>query len=193
MYVLVLSIVIEFSLSTAQCRIEYYLQPLSTTLSDCNPFHDNRIVISLECGVKRWNGVTDQFKIKWFRENSSGTVVNLGRGYPEFNKTSISRHHDMDFINQQYDPSFLGKYWCQVINTTADPDQPLKRSNVFTLLAPENYTGSRCSSVQQVRISTCADLPARSVQTTLQVSITDCDTSVTQMIFIQGLNTVNEQ
>ena len=50
----------------------------------------------------------------------------------------IPRH--TKFLNQPYSPSLLGKYWCQVINTTADPDQPLMRSNVFTLVAPGDYS-----------------------------------------------------
>ena len=71
-------IVIEFSLPTAQCRIEYYSQPPLTTICDCNPFNNTYIVISLECGVRSWNGVTDQFEIRWFRENTSGAIDNLG-------------------------------------------------------------------------------------------------------------------
>ena len=83
----------------------------------------------------------------------------------------FSRYHDKDFFNQQYNSSYLGKYWCQVINTTANPDQPLMRSNVFTLLAPENYTQPTCvnqgTSTQTVDNSTCADLSVHSEQTTL--------------------------
>ena len=69
--------------------------------------------------------------------------MNCGHGEPDMSLGKIhwfSRYH----INQQYNPSYLGKYWCQVINTTADSDQPLMRSNVFTLLAPENYTQPTC-------------------------------------------------
>ena len=66
------------------------------------------------------------------------------------NTTDLSSiYHITAFLNQPYSPSLLGKYWCQVINTTADPDQPLMRSNVFTLLAPENYNSeSVCTLVQ---------------------------------------------
>ena len=86
----------------------------------------------------------------------------------------FSRYHDKDFFNQQYDPSYLGKYWCQVINTTADPDQPLMRSNVFTLLAPENYTQPTCvnqsTTVLSVDNLTCAD--HSELQTTLPAPTT---------------------
>ena len=99
----------------------------------------------------------------------------------------------MALLNQQYNPSFLGKYWCQVINTTADPDQPLMRSNVFTLLAPENYTGSTCSGasiIQTMANTTCADLPTQSDQTTLPVPVM---TSSSQMTSFQGWNDGSEK
>ena len=125
--------------------------------------------------------MSDQFMIKWFRENTTEVVEDLGLGdpvIPVYIGHNISEYHDTNFINQPYSPSLLGKYWCQVINTTADPDQPLMRSNVFTLLAPGDYSGPTCISkrlqFQVVQNITCADLhieltaiPAHSDQTTL--------------------------
>ena len=73
----------------------------------------------------------------------------------------ISEYHVKTFLNQPYSPSLLGKYWCQVINTTADPDQPLMKSNVFTLLAPGDYSEPTCISkrlnMQLIRNVKCAD------------------------------------
>ena len=68
-----------------------------------------------------------------------GAVEDLGCGDPDelLGSDWYSRYQHKDFFNQQYNSSYIGKYWCQVINTTADPDQPLMRSNVFTLLAPD--------------------------------------------------------
>ena len=43
-------------------------------------------------------------------------------------------------------------YWCQVINTTANPDQSLMSSNVITLLAPENYFRMKCSGDLQLQV-----------------------------------------
>ena len=133
------------------------------------------IIISLECVVRRHPGVNDSFEIRWFRENTTGVVENLGRGDPDqlvslHGITWLSRYHNTKLFNQQYNPSFAGKYWCQVINTTADPDQPLMRSNVFTLLPPDNYTGPHCSqssSIQVIDNVTCADLPVHSELNTL--------------------------
>ena len=128
--------------------------------------------------------MSDQYDIviKWFRENTTGAVVNLGTGEPDneqmnmqfFDHTSI--YHETKFLNQLYSPSLLGKYWCQVINTTADPDQPLMRSNVFTLLAPGNYSELRCMGItviQEETNITCADLPGNQpVQLTTPLVLT---------------------
>ena len=146
---------------------EYTRQPPSTTLSSCNPYHfDGHIFIVIDCIVRYQ---TNEFEIRWFRENTTGAVEDLGLGYYEFQENMQLCSRLYYFNNQQYNPSYLGKYWCQVINTTADPDQPLMRSNVFTLLAPENYTQPTCVSLdivtQRVKNVTCADLPVHSEQT----------------------------
>ena len=102
----------------------------------------------------------------------TGAEENLGTGAPLYqqNTDRTSRYHNTAFFNQAYSPSLLGKYWCQVINTTADPDQPLMRSNVFTLLAPENYSGQTCIGLQQLVNITCADLPNQTETTTSHLS-----------------------
>ena len=99
--------------------------------------------------------------IKWFRENTTGVVENQGLGDPviQLGMDQLSEYH---MINQPYSPSLLGKYWCQVINTTADPDQPLMRSNVFTLLAPGDYSNPTCIGVQSIINISCADQSAHS-------------------------------
>ena len=148
-----------------------------------------KIRIALECVVRRMAGVNTTFMIRWFRENTTGAVEDLGLGDPidQLGTDRISRYHDTAFIDQPYSPSLLGKYWCQVINTTADPDQPLMRSNVFTLLAPGDYSGRMCgpaSLVQEEVNETCADLPdltstIRTHSTTvLQPTPTSTDTNM---------------
>ena len=157
---------------------KYILQPPSTTKNNCNPYQNNKIRIVIDCIVR--NQSIYELGIRWFRENTSGAVEDLGLGDPRLQQLGnttdwYSRYHQSDFVNQQYNPSYLGKYWCQVINTTADPDQPLMRSNVFTLLAPENYTQPTCanqSAIQTINNITCADLPVHSEQTTLPAPTT---------------------
>ena len=120
----------------------------------------------------------NDYEIRWFRENTAGGVEDLGRGEPDVPQGEndwLSRYHNAKLFNQQYNPSFAGKYWCQVINTTADPDQPLMRSQVFTLLPPDNYNESTCSqstALQRINNVTCADLPVHSEVNTIH------DTSV---------------
>ena len=91
--------------------------------------------------------IDDEFEVRWFRENTTGAVEDLGLGNPNIpmGMDWLSRYHNTKLFNQAYSPSLLGKYWCQVINTTADPDQPLMRSNMFTLLAPGDYSGPTCT------------------------------------------------
>ena len=130
-------------LSAGECSIWYIRQPPSTTIQDCSPYDSfNAIQIRMECIIRIPKGTSIMLEIRWFMENTTGFVVNLGNGSFENTRTLsntknvlvTSQYHDTNFYNQQYNPSFLGKYWCQVINATADPDQPLMRSNVFTLL-----------------------------------------------------------
>ena len=122
--------------------------------------------------MRKESGVTDEYEIRWYRENTTGGVEDLGRGDPDVLVASgwLSRYHETKLLNQHYNSSFVGKYWCQVINTTADPDQPLMRSNVFTLLPPDNYTAPTCSgptAIQYINNVTCADLPVHSELNTI--------------------------
>ena len=122
--------------------------------------------------MRKGSQVTDEYEIRWYRENTTGGVEDLGRGGPEVPRGNdwVLQYHNIKLLNQQYNPSFAGKYWCQVINTTANPDQPLMRSNVFTLLPPDNYTATTCSAptaIQHISNVTCADLPVGSELNTL--------------------------
>ena len=145
--------------------------------------------------------VTDEFEVRWFRENTAGAVEDLGLGDPDQFLSStdwLSRYHNTAFRNQAYSPSLLGKYWCQVINTTADPDQPLMRSNVFTLLAPGDYSGPTCTNqLLTIDNQTCADLPKsqpgqttplvfQPVQTITTLLLTSTTTSVIQTLTMKS-------
>ena len=178
------------------CSFEYRRQPPSTTLNGCNPYHTGTtIVIVLECVVRRRAMIDDEFEVRWFRENTTGAVENLGLGNPNVQQgmDQLSRYHETEFINKPYSPSLLGKYWCQVINTTADPDQPLMRSNVFTLLAPGDYSGTTCSAFQFVENQTCADLPAdQPVDLTTTTVPVPVPTTSTQMAPIAVLSTTTQ-
>ena len=166
-----------------QCRFEYRTQPSSSTIFGCNPYQGNfsQIKILLTCTVRRQINVTDEFEIKWFRQNTNGEVENLGQGDTNQALGTDWASTYPRLYNQQYNPSFGGKYWCQVINTTADPDQPLMRSNVFTLLPPDNYTGSTCSGIdiikQHIKNVTCADQPVHSAPHDTSVVIKTTDLS----------------
>ena len=141
-------------------------QPPSTTIQDCNPYSSNN---ELQCTVRTRNDLQyyGEYKIYWFKESTPGYVVNLGVGSYNLESSTTTRintsstYNYIYFLNKQYNTSFLStcKYWCQVINTTSDSEQPLMRSNVFTLLPPDNYNGSSCTSPQAIDNVSCADLP----------------------------------
>ena len=66
---------------------EYTQQPPSTTLNCCNPIDQNGfITIVLECYVMNQ---TNEFEIRWFRENTTGAVEDLGLGEPD----RLTREH----------------------------------------------------------------------------------------------------
>ena len=83
-----------------------------------------------------------------------------------------------DTITRTFQPAVQPQLSRKVlVNTTADPDQPLMRSNVFTLLAPENYTQPTCINqtvMQVVANINCANLSVHSDQTVLPVPTTKC-------------------
>ena len=169
-----------------KCSIQYIRQPPSTTIQDCDPYGRFDVIKRrMECIIRTPKGTNIVLEIRWFMENTTGFVAN--RSFEETQTLSntryvlvTSRYHDTKFNNQQYNRSFLGKYWCQVINTTADSDQPLMRSNVFTLLPPEYYTKPLCpSSFQFIDNVTCADLTSDNDhdQTSLPVPVTTTATS----------------
>ena len=107
------SVAIYKLLLTGQCSFEYLAQPPSTTVQDCNPYsNDGRIVITLECVVRRAIDMsTISYLIRWFRENTNELVEDLGIGFPlaQHNTDRTSSYHGTVFLNQPYSPSLLGK------------------------------------------------------------------------------------
>ena len=169
------------------CNFKYLQQPPSTTLSNCNPYTQSQhINIALECLVRRARTTTDSYEIKWFRENTNGTVEDLGFVQETGSANERrSRYHDEKLLHKRYSPSLLGKYWCQVVNTSANPDKLLMRSNVFTLLAPGDYSGITCYGhlvVQIIPNESCADLnttkPGDHLTTHMQPTAVKTTTSV---------------
>lgn len=59
--------------------------------------------------------------------------------------------------NRPYNVDMLGEYWCQVIDVTNQ--EHLGISNVFTINDPHSYSVGRCTRVQEVTETLCADSP----------------------------------
>ena len=182
------------TLSADECTFQYTKQPPGQTIDACNPYDQSNVIkIEMECIVRTPKILNGTFKIRWFRVNTTGEMVDLGIGHPVFYFTYrdylfiTSRYHNTKFFSQQYNTSFLGKYWCQVINTTADPDQPLMRSNVFTLLPPECYSGTTCTSrVQFTQEMTCADPHKTDIAQSKTITTTKISTTTLQCLSTQS-------
>ena len=52
-----------------------------------------KINIALECVVRRLAGVNTTFMIRWFRENTTGAVEDLGLGDPLFHQQDVTIVH----------------------------------------------------------------------------------------------------
>ena len=171
-------------ISTGECTFLYIRQPPSTTIQGCSPYiSTNKILlhvhVAIECIVRTRKDVNNTYEIRWIMKNTTGEVNYLTPNnttcqYTDAFKICTRRYN---IHNQRYNPSFLGKYWCQVINTTADPDQHLMRSNVFTLLPPDKYSEPTCTVVQYKEKTTCANLTDQSKSSPLPFSTTTMDIS----------------
>lgn len=118
------------------------------------------------------------FDVHWFRQTPEGEVRDLGRGLTvseTVNRISIR----LTFYNMVC-TNFMaaGDYWCQVVNTTAQPHTKLGMSNVLRIGYPNQYNPlslSTCTGDHRNKTNTCADLPAshtadRSLESTISSS-----------------------
>ena len=106
----------------------------------------------------------DSYDLFWYRERScDGLVENLGPGSGEIETTNSERimlQGIANLNNAPFSEEMPGEYWCQAVITNSSGKYLATRSNVLTVLRPENYTGlSVCSSVQFTDASKCAYPP----------------------------------
>ena len=105
----------------------------------------------------------DSFDLSWYRRRSNdGMVENLGPGdmRQEHTDTESIVLSGITGLNlAAFSEDMPGDYWCQVEVTNSSGQFPLARSNILTLLRPEDYPGlSVCSGVHSVGTHTCADI-----------------------------------
>ena len=120
---------------SGRCSFEYRQQPPSTTLQDCNPYNqNNEICITLECAIR--SILTTN--IRWFREYANGTVTDLGIGHKWLKGVAW---HSEYYVNHEYNqlqPSVLGNYWCQVVNSDHQRCVYLAANRFSIMLTAEN-------------------------------------------------------
>ena len=152
----------ENILTIADCSFQYTEQPPHSLT--CNPYTNETVQITITCKVVKLNDDLCCY-IAWFAE-SAGTVRPLVFGHSISEGTNfvqsrlaITPNLGSKFCNKIKNGS---KFWCQVVNTTGGAYQPLMKSNVFELMAPEDYNDQRCPTTVMETKTTCADVPTSS-------------------------------
>ena len=73
------------TLSADECTFQYTKQPPGQTIDACNPYDQSNVIkIEMECIVRTPKILNGTFKIRWFRVNTTGEMVDLGIGHPVF-------------------------------------------------------------------------------------------------------------
>ena len=112
----------------------------------------------------------DSSDLFWYRKRScDGMVENLGPGTGKQEATNAEKIHLLGIANLNQAPfseEMPGEYWCQAVITNSSGQYLATRSNVLTVLRPENYTGlAVCSSVPYTSAVMCAYPPVSSTCT----------------------------
>lgn len=111
----------------------------------------------MRCAVERLSGQST-FDVHWFQRYINGTVVDHGRpdlvtDGPDMENVQFGGH----LINTQPSDDYLGEYWCQVVDTTAD----VQYLGVSDSIVIENYTfygnAPRCTEIATENTNICAD------------------------------------
>ena len=177
------SIVIVYNdaIPTGHCTdFQYTVQP--PTELPCNPFNGNKWKLRTMCTVQILSG-SQSFDVHWFQRDKNGVVTDLGK--PEFYTSGNNRkevYYGLNLNDNDFTESMLGTYWCQVIDTSQQPNVYLGISNSFIILRPNEYDNglSACLHTTTVSISEtkCADDPPPPMTSTLLPSPTTLSTLV---------------
>ena len=157
-----IAIVYNNAIPTGQCtNFQYIVQP--PTELPCNPFNGNKWKLRTICTVQTLNG-SQSYEIHWFQRDKNGVVTDLGR--PEFFTSGNHRkevYYGLHLNDKDFTESMLGTYWCQVIDTSQQPNLYLGTSNNFTILRPNEYDNGLSACLHTTTVSTsetkCADDP----------------------------------
>ena len=106
----------------------------------------------MECRVM---GNINMFSLDWYHRDIYGIVVTVSVK-SEHNTNIVQSWFGSLWINESFNESMLGEYWCQVVNT----DNTNGISNVVTIHHPECYdmSLSTCSGIQSQKSSKCANV-----------------------------------
>ena len=110
------------------------------------------------CEVENLSGRS--FDVHWFRRGGDNVVEDLGR-ITTFIDTQdeIEIVYGLHILDNPFNKSMLGDYWCQPIDTSVETNVYYGRSNIITILEPSEYDSNlpSCSEIPQNETVTCAD------------------------------------
>ena len=113
----------------------------------------------MQCAAERLSGQRT-FDVHWFQRDINGNIINHGRpglfsDVPESENVIFGEQ----LLNRPPNNSYIGEYWCQVIDTTT-PSAPVYLG-VSDSIIIENYASygntSACNSVRSINENKCAD------------------------------------
>ena len=110
------------------------------------------------CEVENLSGRS--FDVHWFKRGGDNIVEDLGRLTTNTDtQYEIGIIYGLHILNDPFDESMLGDYWCQPIDTSVEPNVYYGRSNIITILEPSEYDNNLpfCSEIPRNETVTCAD------------------------------------
>ena len=157
------------------------------------------------CEVENLSGRS--FNVHWFRKGGDNVVEDLGilTTFPTDTQDEIKIVYGLHLLDNPFDESMLGDYWCQPIDTSVEPNVHYGRSNIITILEPSEYDSNLpfCGEIPRNETVTCADetfnpfeisssaLPSPTTKEMFSTNTVDVTTS-SSTSFLETLNSASQ-
>ena len=150
-----------------ECFLFYTQQP-STTLKNCSSRPERYFELRMACIIikSEEGNESNSFDLSWYRRRScDGVVQNLG---PDNSKQEwgdgvrINLQGIANLNGAPFSEEMPGEYWCQATITNDSGQYLVTKSNVLTVLRPEDYLNmnmSVCIYILSTSESKCAYPP----------------------------------
>ena len=153
----------------------------------CRPYDNNqlwRLRMACEARIPLAAELRN-FKVHWYQRTRDGNVINHGQPDQVYSRDRAQRvAFGGDWINQKFESSMLGDYWCQVTLTDSNMIIPTT-SAVVSIREPTTYDSNLpvCSSVQSTLQETCIfPNTANEIDNVVTISSTTSSSSSTSTV-----------